>query len=468
MNSVLGQEAKPADKDKSPPKPRLVELSLQPVAAPVPALRYLLLPDPVNQTPGNAEPLLNIAGDMINQGEDAGKNLDKIHEWLEMPVEEVPCEEAQKLLDTYYKNALRYAKLASRREWCQWDFSCRTEGFEALLVPLAPQRNIARLLVLQIRLDISEGRFDEALENLQTGFGMARHIGNGPTLIQSLVGAAIANMMSKQIEYWVDTSESPNLYWALTDLPKPLIDARQGLQMERTVLHWEFPQLLDMKNRVMTEKEVNSLVNEMVNQLLSWSDGEESREEEQRRYDKLFSDDKRINEIYGQAKKHLISRGCASKLVEVMPVKQAVMIYSFDRHVYWQNELYKWHGLPYYQVFPGLDDVEGRFGRIRKDLAEGAPFNEYIPSFKRACFILARMDREIAALRCIEAIRMYAADHDGKLPAGLDDITQVPIPLVDPVTGKAFVYRLEGNTAILESMLTKRDDSVQYRLTIAK
>ena len=81
------------------------------------------------------------------------------------------------------------------------------------------------------------------------------------------------------------------------------------------------------------------------------------------------------------------------------------------------------------------------------------------------------MDREIATLRCIEAIRMYAADNNGKLPVSLDDIIQVPVPPVDPVTGKAFKYQLKGNTAIFESNApkpTKEGDSIQYRLTIAR
>jgi hypothetical protein len=38
----------------------------------------------------------------------------------------------------------------------------------------------------------------------------------------------------------------------------------------------------------------------------------------------------------------------------------------------------------------------------------------------------------------------------GKLPAHLRDITEVPIP-DDPVTGKPFEYRLERDTAYLQS-----------------
>jgi hypothetical protein len=62
----------------------------------------------------------------------------------------------------------------------------------------------------------------------------------------------------------------------------------------------------------------------------------------------------------------------------------------------------------------------------------------------------ARLERRIAALRCIEAVRMYAAAHDGKLPASLADISDVPIP-IDPVTGKDFAYDVAGSAATLSA-----------------
>ncbi len=50
----------------------------------------------------------------------------------------------------------------------------------------------------------------------------------------------------------------------------------------------------------------------------------------------------------------------------------------------------------------------------------------------------------------MEAVRLYAAAHDGKLPASLDDVKDVPIP-DDPVTGQPFGYRRVGDRAFLSS-----------------
>ena len=58
-----------------------------------------------------------------------------------------------------------------------------------------------------------------------------------------------------------------------------------------------------------------------------------------------------------------------------------------------------------------------------------------------------RLDQRIALLRHVEALRLYAAEHEGTLPAKLSDIA-VPLP-DDPVTGKPFRYEATGNTAHL-------------------
>ncbi len=72
-------------------------------------------------------------------------------------------------------------------------------------------------------------------------------------------------------------------------------------------------------------------------------------------------------------------------------------------------------------------------------------------------------------LRCVEGIRMYAAEHEGELPKSLDDITRVPIP-VNPFTGEDFIYKVEQNKAILAwaSDFEYPFDKLQYEITIRK
>ena len=72
-----------------------------------------------------------------------------------------------------------------------------------------------------------------------------------------------------------------------------------------------------------------------------------------------------------------------------------------------------------------------------------------MPAIQSVRAAQVRLERDIAALRIIEALRMHAADHDGTLPKSLDGITGVPVPL-NPATSKPFYYKLNGSTAILD------------------
>ena len=61
----------------------------------------------------------------------------------------------------------------------------------------------------------------------------------------------------------------------------------------------------------------------------------------------------------------------------------------------------------------------------------------------------ARLDLDLVALRCLEAIRLHAASDSGRLPERLEDITEVPVPH-NPLTGQPFRYRAEERYVILD------------------
>ena len=82
-----------------------------------------------------------------------------------------------------------------------------------------------------------------------------------------------------------------------------------------------------------------------------------------------------------------------------------------------------------------------------------------------------RLQQRLALLTCVEALRMHAAEHEGKLPAQLSDI-KLPLP-VDPVTGKPFAYKLDGGTAHLRGtppagLEQNPAYNIRYEVTIAK
>jgi len=95
-------------------------------------------------------------------------------------------------------------------------------------------------------------------------------------------------------------------------------------------------------------------------------------------------------------------------------------------------------------------------------------FCTLLPALYRIAFLQARLDRNIALLRTVEAIRMFAAEHSGQLPGSLTEITSVPIP-ADPVTGKDFIFRrIDSQNARLEAPVApdERKRRPVYELTI--
>lgn len=82
--------------------------------------------------------------------------------------------------------------------------------------------------------------------------------------------------------------------------------------------------------------------------------------------------------------------------------------------------------------------------------------------------LMNRLDRHVAILQCIEAMRLYAAAHEGKFPKQLSDITLIPVP-DDPVAHKAFVYTRTGAKAVLEMPTLKGAtdrDTMRYELSL--
>ena len=152
--------------------------------------------------------------------------------------------------------------------------------------------------------------------------------------------------------------------------------------------------------------------------------------------------------IYPQARKYLLAEGQTEEQVDAMPVLQVAAIYvieQFERDV--QNSL-KWVHVPYPQA-------RGRMGEVEQTLREREARSEFslsglmLPALSRAYVQGVILDRRIAALRCVEALRMHAAA-TGEFPASLDAVEAVPVPN-DPLTGGPFAYEGGGTGAQLSS-----------------
>ncbi len=201
-----------------------VNLILYPVKAAEPAQTYQLIIPADKQKDADALPLYEQAIQLMP------KDVDKkqISDWLDLPLEQFPQEQAEAMIQKHIES-LKLVARASRCRECNWP-----EWKPGMQVPdLNRYRELAFVIRLWARLEISRGQYDSALAAMQTLLGMARHLGQAPTIIQTLVGTAVAGLTCGEIELFVQGKNFPNLYAALTNLPKPLINIENAIENEK-------------------------------------------------------------------------------------------------------------------------------------------------------------------------------------------------------------------------------------------
>src|SRR5665213_249037 len=142
-----------------------------------------------------------------------------------------------------------------------------------------------------------------------------------------------------------------------------------------------------------------------------------------------------------------------------MPEFQVVCLYAYLEYRYSLDETLKWIHAPNGLRHPGFkksaEKYQAALTRLDRMFFGGAlgplfGVKESIgATYVKVYTVVGRTDRRFAALECVEALRMYAAQN-GKWPAALADAADVPVPM-DPMTGKPFEYRVEENKAVLAS-----------------
>jgi hypothetical protein len=429
-----------------------IRLTIAPTNPPTPALKFALLPELRDQVPGDAAPVYKQAIEVYEKLKllpgDRVALFELEDRWQNMPVAELPCEQVRRHLERY-RDLYQLLDKAARSETCDFGLPerLRQKGIGALLPEVQTMREFARLLALRARLELAEGHPERSLRTLRLGLSMARQIGDSATVISSLVGNAIAHLLLGQLETVLTHPRTPNLYWSLTDLPAPFLDLHRPLEGERISAYGTFPGLL----QVITDPDCPPFTSQQIEMLVKTALG---IQEIDLKYLNRVLLARSILKKHEAAKKALIASGRPWEKVEAMPHVQAALLHAFLEYDLVHDEMRKWLSFPYYQAEPHLLEVESRLrlSRVRNDpdtpAIRLAPL--LLPALNKVILARARLDRRVAALRCLEAVRLHAASHGGKWPASLEEIKQVPVP-VDPITGKSFVYRLEGERALLEA-----------------
>jgi hypothetical protein len=442
-------------------------VTLSPRGLAVPVLRFQLLPVAPERKPGDAAPIyLRFAH---NRPEQTRRDLrEKTAQWNELPLDKLPRDEVRKFL-TGFHYQLEQMDLAARRKTCDWNYTLDVDDIFMILLPDAQEmRQYAHLLVLKARLEIAEGHYVQAVRTLETGFSFAQQLAEGPFLINSLIALAVANQMADTVLELIERSDSPNLFWSLSVLPRPLVDLRKGMEFEQRMLDLQFPDLAFLDRPRSAEEWDAALLRVrtgIATILRTFGKSGEGKEKENPWQDFLI-----WAQTGAMARKYLIETlGLPEKKVNAMPQGQVLLTYLVRQFQEVRDESFKAAFLPYPEARAVLADADKRL-KTRTPRTEAVKFAlAFLPSVEHVQLSVARLERKVAALRVLEALRLYAA-RKGGLPDKLSEVTEVPVP-PDPGTGKPFEYSRDGDTATLISQIPGdkvANTGLRYRITLRK
>jgi hypothetical protein len=431
-----------AHADDDPDVLPVIKFNVSARGEPSPALRYRFLPTFRELKPGNAA---LVYAKITVPFEEHHNDIDKRFgdDWLETPVEKLPRERVEADLREY-EYIFAEVDRATRMETCDWQLDVRSEKpWEVRLPEVQGMRQLARALVVKVRLQIHDRKYDDAVRTLQTGFAIARHVAEGETLVNALVGVAITSILLNEVETMMQSPDAPNLYWALTALPRPLIDMRKALNAEMHFIDYALPNVEDVRSLDYTADQWRDLLNKMDHLLIDINGGDNSRDAS-----RMLSTALTLRS-YPFARQALIDGGLSAEAVDKMPVPQVVAIHKVESFERLRDNVFKWMYLPPWQRHAGSRRANEAIAETNRTM-EVFPLGELLPAIDLAMTAGARPDRRIASLAAVNALRIHAAANGGKLPATLEEIKLAPV-LADPTTGQPFGYSVKGNTATLTS-----------------
>ena len=427
------------------------ELTVSPQAVERPLLKYRLMPAEHQLRDGNAAPiLLRLPWDQTLY---MTKVVPTFLEYLDLPLDDPKVLDSGKVFSSRFYHELRRA---AYRRTAKWEYPIGEEPIANILLPdvQGAREIVARGLSVWIRYHIAHGKLDEAREGILVGLATSRHYGRTPFVITQLACTAWDSMMLSRLEELVSAPGCPNMYWALTALPRPLIDLRPSIELEQRFLQMSVPGL-DNLDALQTEDQWTQRVQAVIRHLL-WPAKDEGKQI--------------LKRLVKRARAELPGwiEGGADR-VKAMSDSEAALRWLLHAHNEQSHETAALMSLEPQAAIPRLTALQKRLADFRSQL--GGPATQVLGMPLKTYVTTRGIQRRIDALRVVEAIRHYAATHDSQLPESLTRIVDTPIP-DDPFTGKPFRYEVIEGAAMLSAqgieVEGKEIKAIRYRITLRR
>ena len=447
----------------------VMRLKLHPQAAPVPALKHRLIPDPNDRTDGNSAMFYLKSMGFVEQY-NAREQLHKMQQkwlqesrdseevtqdfapniWFDMPTSELPLDQVKEYLDLIaFQESFLY-DAARRKNYSQDRSMEKVDNPIAYLLPEVQQmRELARQQIVRLRYALAQHRIDDAVEILGQMVTMANHLGRDEFLVSSLVAVAVEGIAVQQGLMLAQQSDAPNLYWAIAALPDPLVDLSAAIESERNLFSRQFPALKKVDETVRNDAYWAAFVEEILPQ---WN-----------RYAELTNGWSGVIDLPINVDKFQMAGNIATQYesarrflseVSALPDEQLDQ-YSTTQTVFlalvkYQAIAMDEETVAFYLPFWSQQraEVSSIRERWRDELGWVAGVSELLLfGGETVRSAVTRTDQWLSLWQTVEAIRMTAAVNDAELPSSLSDLT-VPAPL-DPVCNRPFSYVVDGQTATI-------------------
>jgi hypothetical protein len=354
--------------------------------------------------------------------------------------------------------------VAGRRDRCDWDSPLRDRGVLTLLPHLNPlTHGVSKVIRVRATRQVMQGKVDEALATMRLGYELADKLGQEQVIVSALVSVGQFSWMNEPLARLMSRPESPNLYWALRELPPRWPILRRAWDAEFGWIYVCVPTLAKARagERLSAAQWHKAMYDEVAPFFLNYENyyPKGTRPHPDPVKDAGADVLRMAREQF--AATHKVSAEQAANEDPTVVIGE-FYYRSFETA---HDDLGKLRGLSYPEILPRARAVNvDQIAKLKKEQPAN-PFLEGVTGMYRAIDRFARADRQLAALITVEAIRSYAAANGGKLPSKLDDMIDTPVPL-NPITGKAFEYEVKGGEATLKDSAS--ETPLTYTITIRK
>lgn len=451
--SIPPVERKQADED-------VYELEVDPMDEPAPPKRYRLFPEITEQVRGNAATQYYKAFVTEGRGIQDDPDFQALHKGSDEPTHKLDTKQLQNSIQQL-SHFFDHFRAATYRSDCDWELHIREEGGHLLLPELSALREAGRVLATKAQVEILQGDRRQAIETARDAFMLARRMQEGDLVIVSLNGSVIMNMLRDRVFLeWISSPQCPNLYWAFSEVSGNF-DVSRLVANELQLTEYSLPAARELPTRVLSPEEAADLA------YRAWSLGRFG-------YEPIGKEDIRervgvtlwaaLN--YQQSRENLWGSGYSADFLDKLPIAQVALLDRWTQYLAHREVVRRWTALLFDGTAEAKLEATSRAWRKAREGAE--PFTEFLPvAFEPLRSSLNRDRRRWAALRVIEALRLYAARHNNQWPRKLADITEVPVP-EDPATGRPFEYEYAGSRVTLTLVQAGGELKREYRIRMRK